>query len=269
MSLFTVKQVGFDGTLVVGAAHAVAADGWWVFQDADGRPLAALPMAEVDAIESIPEDDARGRAWRHAPVPAVRKTKPWKERPSAPRRRLWSGVLASLNPARAHLRQTTGRRIPSPFGLRRPRAALHGPGFGRRPYGVDAQHRVEVRVAARSDQVGETPVTQEGSCPVDGPVGHASAPWLLGEVPGRTRDGATTDVGWCRLGHGERCRPTSGRPVPGTGCTGPPRRVHDERDGGRRADPEPGHRRRRRRSARGGTRCGRGRGRRVARTQRI
>ena len=28
MSLFTVKQVGFDGTLVVGAAHAVAADGW-------------------------------------------------------------------------------------------------------------------------------------------------------------------------------------------------------------------------------------------------
>ena len=60
MSLFTVKQVGFDGTLVVGAAHAVAADGWWVFQDADGRPLAALPVAEVDAIESIPEDDARG-----------------------------------------------------------------------------------------------------------------------------------------------------------------------------------------------------------------
>ena len=113
MSLFTVKQVGFDGTLVVGAAHAVAADGWWVFQDADGRPLAALPVVEVDAIESIPEDDARGGAWRHAPVPAVRKTKPRKERPSAPRRRLWSGVLASLNPARAHLRQTTGRRIPS------------------------------------------------------------------------------------------------------------------------------------------------------------
>ena len=101
MTLFTIKQVGFDGTLVVGAARTVAADGWWVFQDAGGRPLATLPVAEVEAIESIPEDDARGRAWRHAPVSAVRKTEPRKERPSAPRRRLWSGALALLHPARA------------------------------------------------------------------------------------------------------------------------------------------------------------------------
>ncbi len=85
MSLFTVKQAGFDGTLVVGAERAVAADGWWVFQDAGGQPLAALPVAEVVAIESFPEDDARGRAWRCAPAPAVRKAETRPDRPPVPR----------------------------------------------------------------------------------------------------------------------------------------------------------------------------------------
>ena len=66
MSLFTVKQVGFDGTLVVGADHAEAADG------------------------------------RHAPVPAVRKPETRKERPPAPRGSLWSGMLDTLTlPLRA------------------------------------------------------------------------------------------------------------------------------------------------------------------------
>ena len=71
MSLFTVKQVGFDGTLVVGAAHAVAADGWWVFQDADGRPLAALPVAEVDAIESSCGTNATNMRRRARRVPSA------------------------------------------------------------------------------------------------------------------------------------------------------------------------------------------------------
>ena len=100
MPLFVVKQTRFDGTLVVGARRAVAADGWWVFQDADGRPLAALPATEVDAIESVPEDDARGRAWRHPPVPAVGQAETRRPRPPAPRGGLWSGIVESLQAAR-------------------------------------------------------------------------------------------------------------------------------------------------------------------------
>ena len=100
MSLFVVKQTRFDGTLVVGARRAVAADGWWVFQDGDGRPLAALPATEVDAIESVPEDDARDRAWRHPPVAAVRQGETRRPRHPAPRGGLWSGVVESLQAAR-------------------------------------------------------------------------------------------------------------------------------------------------------------------------
>ena len=161
MSLFTVKQVGFDGTLVVGAAHAVAADGWWVFQDADGRPLAALPVAEVDAIESNP-GGRRARARLAArsgpgcPQDEAPEGAPFRS-PQAPV--VWGPGIAEPRPRPPP--SDDGSANPFPFGLRRPRAALHGPGFGRRPHGVDAQHRVEVRVAARSDQVGETPVTQE------------------------------------------------------------------------------------------------------------
>ncbi|MCY3844772.1 MAG: hypothetical protein OXH69_14655 [Acidobacteria bacterium] len=100
MPLFVVKQTRFDGTLVVGARRAVAADGWWVFQDAEGRPLAALPATEVDAIESVPDDDARGRAWWHLPVPAVRQAETGQSRPPAPRGGPWSGVVESLQAAR-------------------------------------------------------------------------------------------------------------------------------------------------------------------------
>jgi hypothetical protein len=46
--------------LVVGADRAVAAD---------GRPLTELPVTQVQAIESFPEDDARGARMAARPDP--------------------------------------------------------------------------------------------------------------------------------------------------------------------------------------------------------
>lgn len=69
-TLFAVKQAGYDGTLVIEAERAVGADGWWVFENIGGRPLAALPATQVEAIESFPVDDARGYAWQRVSAPA-------------------------------------------------------------------------------------------------------------------------------------------------------------------------------------------------------
>ena len=63
MSLFSVQQADNDAALVIEAAVAVAADGWWVFRTADDRPIARLPTARVYAIDALPAGDARERAW--------------------------------------------------------------------------------------------------------------------------------------------------------------------------------------------------------------
>lgn len=64
MSLFAVQQADDDdAALVIEAAVAVAADGWWVFLTVDDRPIATLPTAVVRAIDALPAGDARGRAW--------------------------------------------------------------------------------------------------------------------------------------------------------------------------------------------------------------
>ena len=163
MSLFAVKQVGFDGTLVVGGGPR-RGGGRLVGVSGRRRPAAG--------------GAARGRGGRYRVDPGGRRARgrlaarsgsgcPQDEAPEgAPFRSpqapvVWGPGIAEPRPRPPP--SDDGSANPFPFGLRRPRAALHGPGFGRRPQGVDAQHRVEVRVAARSDQVGETPVTQEGS----------------------------------------------------------------------------------------------------------
>ncbi len=64
MSLFAVQQADDDNAaLVIEAAVAVAADGWWVFLTVDDRPIATLPTEVVRAIDALPAGDARGRAW--------------------------------------------------------------------------------------------------------------------------------------------------------------------------------------------------------------
>ena len=85
-TLFAVKQAGYDGTLVIEAGRAVAADGWWVFENVAGRPLAALPVTQVEAIESFPVDDARGYAWQHVSAPMAIEEQPQRreERESSP-----------------------------------------------------------------------------------------------------------------------------------------------------------------------------------------
>ena len=110
MPLFVVKQTRFDGTLVVGARRAVAADGWWVFQDAAGRPLAALPVTEVDAIESVPEDDPRGRALAaRSGLGGPQGGNP-AGASSGSSRALWSGVQEWLTAARAARPVTAGSK---------------------------------------------------------------------------------------------------------------------------------------------------------------
>ncbi len=47
MSLFAVQQANDDVVLVIEAAVVVAADEWWVFRNADDRPVATLPTAAV------------------------------------------------------------------------------------------------------------------------------------------------------------------------------------------------------------------------------
>ena len=62
MPLFAVQRAEGDASLVIEAA----ADGWWVFRNADERPVATLPTAAVCAIDGLAAGDARGRAWAHA-----------------------------------------------------------------------------------------------------------------------------------------------------------------------------------------------------------
>lgn len=63
MSLFAVERGGENAALVIEAAVAVAAEGLWVFRADDDRPVAALPTADVRAIDALEAGDARGRAW--------------------------------------------------------------------------------------------------------------------------------------------------------------------------------------------------------------
>ena len=121
-----VKRTRFDGTLVVGARRAVAADGCWVFHDGDGRPLAALPATEVDAIESVPEDDARGRAWRHPPVPVVRQAETRRPRSGSS----WGLVVGSRGIAAGRARCRSGNRGLEVRGLTPSLPARRGPHSG-------------------------------------------------------------------------------------------------------------------------------------------
>ncbi len=66
MPLFAVQRAEGDASLVIEAADVVAADGWWVFRNADERPVATLPTAAVCAIDGLAASDARGRGWAHA-----------------------------------------------------------------------------------------------------------------------------------------------------------------------------------------------------------
>ena len=64
MSLFAVQLAENDeSVLVVDAAVVVSRDGWWVFRNADDRPVATLPQAAVFAIDVLAADDVRGRPW--------------------------------------------------------------------------------------------------------------------------------------------------------------------------------------------------------------
>ena len=54
MTLFAVERSEQDGgPLVIEAAVVVAADGWWVFRNDDGRTLKTLPIAAVRGIETV------------------------------------------------------------------------------------------------------------------------------------------------------------------------------------------------------------------------
>ena len=54
MTLFAVERPEQDGgPLVIEAAVVVAADGWWVFRNDDGRTLKTLPIAAVRGIETV------------------------------------------------------------------------------------------------------------------------------------------------------------------------------------------------------------------------
>ena len=66
MPLFAVQRAEGDASLVIEAAVVEAADGWWVFRNADDRPLATLPTAAVCTIDGLAAGDARGSAWAHA-----------------------------------------------------------------------------------------------------------------------------------------------------------------------------------------------------------
>ena len=66
MPLFAVQRAEGDASLVIEAAVVEAADGWWVFRNADDRPVATLPTAAVCAIDGLAASDARGRGWAHA-----------------------------------------------------------------------------------------------------------------------------------------------------------------------------------------------------------
>ena len=66
MSLFAIQQAEGKASLVIEAAVVVAADGWWVFRNAEDRPVATLPTVAVCAIDALPTGDERGRAWMQA-----------------------------------------------------------------------------------------------------------------------------------------------------------------------------------------------------------
>ena len=76
MSLFAIQQGEGNASLVIEAAAVVAADGWWVFRNADDRPVATLPTAAVCAIDALPPGDERGHAWAQAGNTVVLASRP-------------------------------------------------------------------------------------------------------------------------------------------------------------------------------------------------
>ena len=76
MSLFAIQHAEGDASLVIEAAVVVAADGWWVFRNADDRPVATLPTAAVCAIDALPPGDERRRAWAQAGNTVVLASQP-------------------------------------------------------------------------------------------------------------------------------------------------------------------------------------------------
>ena len=76
MSLFAIQHAEGDASLVIEAAVVVAADGWWVFRNADDRPVATLPTAAVCAIDALPPGDERSRAWAPAGNTVVLASRP-------------------------------------------------------------------------------------------------------------------------------------------------------------------------------------------------
>ena len=81
MTLFAGERSEQDGgPLVIEAATAEAADGWWAFRNDDGRTLKTLPTAAVRGIETVQSRRPwPGRINAHRPsglVPAAAGTKP-------------------------------------------------------------------------------------------------------------------------------------------------------------------------------------------------
>ena len=68
MSLFAVQRAEGAASLVIAAAVVVAADGWWVFRNADDRPVATLPTSAVCAIDALAAGDAAGARLDAGPV---------------------------------------------------------------------------------------------------------------------------------------------------------------------------------------------------------
>ena len=76
VSLLAIQQAEGNASLVIEATAVVAADVWWVFRNADDRPVATLPTAAVCAIDPLPPGDERGHAWAQAGNTVVLASRP-------------------------------------------------------------------------------------------------------------------------------------------------------------------------------------------------
>lgn len=76
MSLLAIQQAEGKASLVIEAAVVVATDGWWVFLNADDRPVATLPTVAVCAIDALPPGDERGHAWAQTGNTAILASRP-------------------------------------------------------------------------------------------------------------------------------------------------------------------------------------------------
>ncbi len=110
MSLFAVQQAKDDMVLVIEAAVVVAADDWWVFRNADDRPVATLHTAAV--CVGIPVKPITCSGANRSPVPA--QTDHLLERSDA-------GIRHELRPSvpvDGWLRFSAGRAVACPAGRR-------------------------------------------------------------------------------------------------------------------------------------------------------